>query len=338
MIIIYYIMNYINNICDLIRYQYIKNIQNRENKEKQKIILLGDGFFARGFLHNINYSKYDITQIYREKFINPQDLFYNLQRNKTYDKSYHFRDILQPKITKIQEEIKTLQINNNSTIINNKLYYYDYIVIGLGSQKSLGSWSNDINELSKMSDKKHIAIIGMGALGLELGLILNKNHKIDMFDMLNEDKILSYINPYYKNFILNSMKNKNINIYLEKMYNSAEYKHDKIIFCVGNKSNILTKSIQINDKLQSVEYNNMYIGGDCIDSMTYIKNAQCAYQQGVYVAKRLNGEIQDEKFEYISKGTSVNIDDKQILIQNHKSIPDNIYPDFMIKLYSFLFV
>ena len=211
-------------------------------------------------------------------------------------------------------------------------------MIGLGSQKSLSSWSDDINELSKMSDKKHIAIIGMGALGLELGLILNKNHKIDMFDMLNEDKILSYVNPYYKNFILNSMKNKNINIYLEKMYNSAEYKHDKIIFCVGNKSNILTKSIQINDKLQSIEYNNMYIGGDCIDSIKYIKNAQCAYQQGVYVAKRLNGEIQDEKFEYISKGISVNIDDKQILIQNHKFIPDNIYPDFMIKLYSFFFV
>ena len=120
--------------------------------------------------------------------------------------------------------------------------------------------------------------------------------------------------------------------------NKQDYNHDKVIYCVGNKCNNLTKNIKINDKLQMIEFNNVYIGGDCIDSVEYIKNAQCAYQQGVYVAKRLNhfsnNISNDEIFEYKSKGTSLNVGDKQILIQNHAIIPDGIYPDFFIKLYS----
>jgi len=334
-------MNYIHNIFDFIHIQY-----NQKQKEKKKVILLGDGFFARGFLHTINHSKFNIIQIYRDKFINPQDIFYNLQRNEIYTDCYHIRDLFQPKITKIQEDIQTLQINKNNSIINNKFYFHDYLVIGLGSQKSVKSWSEDINNISNINNlvnpeaynSKNIAIVGMGPVGLELGMILNKNHNVDMFDFLNEEKILSFVNPYYKRYILNSMKDKNMSIHLEQMYNSSNYNHDKVIFCVGNKSNILTKSIQINDKLQSIDYNNVYIGGDCVDSMKYIKNAQCAYQQGVYVAKRLNGTTCDEPFQYISKGISLNIDDKQILIQDHKFIPDGIYPDIMIKMYSFLFV
>jgi NADH dehydrogenase FAD-containing subunit len=332
-------MNYINNMCDLIRIQYNRyNLEKQENKKK--VILLGDGFFARGFLHTIDYSKYDITQIYKDKFINPQDIFYGMQRNKTYEDAYHFRDLFQKKITKIKEDINTMNIiNKNSVVINNKIHIYDYLVVGLGSHKSLKQWSGEINDLvNNLNIRKNIAIVGMGLVGLELGMILNKNHKIDMFDMLNEEKILSYVNSYHKEFILESMKNNNITINLEKMYNNKEYNHDKIIFCVGNKCNSLTKSIQINDKLQSVEFNNVYIGGDSVDSIKYIKNAQCAYQQGVYVAKRLNGTVNEENFHYESKGISLNVDDKQILVQDHKFIPNGIYPDFMIKMYSFLFV
>ena len=106
-------MNYIHNIFDFIHIQY-----NQKQKEKKKVILLGDGFFARGFLHTINHSKFNIIQIYRDKFINPQDIFYNLQRNEIYTDCYHIRDLFQPKITKIQEDIQTLQINKNNSIIN----------------------------------------------------------------------------------------------------------------------------------------------------------------------------------------------------------------------------
>jgi NADH dehydrogenase FAD-containing subunit len=332
-------MYFVHNLLNFIDNINIYGFNNKENKKR--VLLLGDGFFARGFLHEIDYAKYDITQIYRDEFINPQDIFYNLQRNKPNKENYHFRDFFQPKIKKIKEEIKSIQISDNSSIINNKLYRYDYLLVGLGSQKSLKSWSDEINnlidaDLNNIKNIKNIAIVGLGPVGLELGIILNKNYKIDMFDFLNHDKILSYVNPYYKKFILESMTNKNINIKLGGFYNSKDYNHDKVIFCVGTKCNNLTKNIKINNKLQMIGYNNVYIGGDCIDNLEYVKNAQCAYQQGVYVAKRLNGTANEQIFEYKSKGTSLNVGDKQILIQNHDIIPDGIYPDFLIRLYSVL--
>jgi NADH dehydrogenase FAD-containing subunit len=340
-------MYLVNFLLDKLELKY-NNINNNfkvdvDKQQKQSVLLLGDGFFARGFLHNINYSKYDITQIYRDEFINPQDIFYNLQRNDSYKGSFHFRDLFQPKIKKIKEDIKSLQIvNNKISMINNKLYSHDYLVVGLGSQKSLKSWADDMDNLFynninfNKKNKKNIAIVGLGPVGLELTMILNKNNNVDLFDCLNEEKILSYVKPYYKKFILESIKDKNINITLGGFYNKSEHNHDKIIYCIGNKCNDLTKNIKINGKLQMTPFNNIYIGGDCIDSNDYIKNAQCAYQQGVYVAKRLNmiTNVNDDAFEYKSTGLSLNIDDKRVLIQDHNIIPDGIYPDFIIKLYS----
>ena len=65
-----------------------------QTSKKENIVLLGDGFFARGFLHHINYNKFFITQIYRDDFINPQDLMYSLQRNIKYTTGFHFRDFI----------------------------------------------------------------------------------------------------------------------------------------------------------------------------------------------------------------------------------------------------
>jgi hypothetical protein len=62
----------------------LQSLSSKKNNYKQNVLLLGDGFFARGFLHTIDYNNYHITQIYRDEFINPQDIFYNLQRNKPY--------------------------------------------------------------------------------------------------------------------------------------------------------------------------------------------------------------------------------------------------------------
>jgi NADH dehydrogenase FAD-containing subunit len=90
--------------------------------------------------------------------------------------------------------------------------------------------------------------------------------------------------------------------------------------------------------MQSELYNNVYIGGDCINS-GYIKTAQVAYQQGAYVAKRLNGDIpKDQPFEYKPNGVLINIGNKKVIIEGHKIIPDGIYPDFVVKLYSLFFI
>jgi NADH dehydrogenase FAD-containing subunit len=313
------------------------------NNNKKNVILLGDGFFARGFLHTINRNKFNIFQIYRDSFINPQDMIYSLQRNETYDNSkiHHFRDFfykspdysLQLNIAKLEIEENKIKINDNPNP-----YSYDYLVIGLGTQKSLKDWSDEFNSFVNKKNL-NIGIVGMGPIGIELGFILSKYNKVDMFDMLPESKILAFANKQNKDYILNLLDKKNITKTYGEMYDKNKYTHDTAIFCVGARANSLTSNFKINKYLQHANYLNVYIGGDCINSMDYIKTAQMAYQQGIYVAKKLNGDIEETKeFEYKSNGYALNIGDNKILVEKHKYLTNGIYPDILIKLYSMFFI
>jgi NADH dehydrogenase FAD-containing subunit len=290
--------------------------------KKQKIILLGDGFFARGFLRYIDNNKYIITQIYRDEFINPQDIMYSLQHNTNY-KPLHLRDYFtKPADIKIKTNITELDISiSNKVKINDTFYNYNYLVIGLGANKSLYEWKNEINKINDINS--NISIIGMGPTGIELSCILSETKKINLFDMFSKETIFKN-----KENLLKILENKNIKMMFETKYNS-NYSKD-FIFCGGTKPNNLTINYKTNNYLQINE--NIYMGGDS-NNINYNKTAQVAYQQGVYVAKRLNGEI-DTEFNYNHNGTSLNIGNKKVLIENHNIIPDGIYPDIIIKIYS----
>lgn len=327
----------------------IKQKQKNQNPQKKQIILLGDGFFARGFLHTIDYNKYNITQIYREPFINPQNILYNLQNNNQKpdtENNIHFRDLItkfkaKNSLTKIKEEIKTLDINKSNVKINEEVYGFDYLVIGLGAQKSLKLWRDEIETMktNKVNLKtNNIAMIGIGPVGLELSMILSKYNKIDVYDGLSKDKLLSYVRPQTKDYLLNILEQNNVKLHLEQFYDKENNQHDKIILCIGSRPNILTSNLKVNDNLQMISNSNVYIGGDCANT-TYIKTAQMAYQQGEYIARQLNGEIEKtEKFEFKSSGISLNLPNQKVIIEGHPFLPDCIYPNWIIKLYSLFFI
>jgi NADH dehydrogenase FAD-containing subunit len=304
---------------------------------KQNVVLLGDGFFARGFLHNINFKKFNITQIYKDPFINPQDLMYCLQRNIKYTNCFHFRNLFINSVNSIQTNITDLQLVDNNTIkINTDVYNYDYLVVGLGSHKSLRYWADEFNELVEKKNLS-IGVVGMGPTGFELSTILSNRHKIDLFDMLQKDKILYYLSSRMKEKLLVLLDKYGINTTYGQMYNPKNYNHDKVFYCVGSRPNSLTSTFnKSNNFLQ--HSSNIYIGGDCANS-EFIKTGQMAYQQGAYVAKRLNGDIPIEQpFEYKCNGISLNIGEQKVLIEGHKYVPDGIYPDFVTRLYSMFFV
>ena len=307
-------------------------------KNKPRIVLLGDGFFARGFLHNINYNKFHITQIYKSPFINPQDMMYSLQRNIRYNPSsfIHLRDFFTRSVNqKIQMHIESLAINKikNIVTVNNQPFQYNHLVIGLGNQKTLEDWSYDINYLTTKS-RMMVGIVGMGPTGIEIGTILSKHSYITMFDMLTKNKVLEHLKMDTKDLIFDVLEKKDITTYFNKPYNPSEYNFDKVLFCGGGKPNNLVSALklEVNEYLQVNR--NIYMGGDCVDS-DLPKNAQVAYQQGAYVAKYLNGDIPYNKpFEFVSKGSAINIGDKKIIIEGHPILWDGVYPDFIMKLYS----
>jgi len=313
---------------------------NNEQKQntKPKIVLLGDGFFARGFLHNINFNKFHITQIYKDPFINPQDMMYSLQRNIKYEPKsvLHLRDFFTKSPNhKIQTNIESLEINHikNIATVNNQHFKYDHLVIGMGSHKTLNQWSNNINEFIN----KHqlmVAIVGMGPTGIEIGTILSKHSYITMFDMLTKNKVLEHLKMDTKDLIFDVLEKKDITTYFNKPYNPSEYNFDKVLFCGGSRPNSLIKDmgLVVNGYLQVNR--NIYSGGDCVDT-GFPKTAQVAYQQGAYVAKYLNGDIPYNKpFEFVSKGSAINIGDKKVIIEGHPILWDGVYPDFIMKLYS----
>jgi len=328
----------------MLRYQeilYKTQLTDNNQKEKENVLLLGDGFFARGFLHHINRNKFNITQIYKDEFINPQDLMYSLQRNKIFDKGFHFRDFFnKPADKKIKQDIKSMVLQNNcgnhNILINNNVFDYDHLVIGLGSQKTLADWKDNINSFV---GKKNIsiAVVGMGPTGYEFASIMAKNNVVNMFDMLPKEKVLNYVSPTNKECLLKLLEEKNIKTIYEKAFNPKDYLHNEFIMCVGTRPNNLTNLLKVDDFLMHSK--NVYIGGDCINNNKFIKTGQVAYQQGVYVAKRLNGDINSEEpFVYKHNGTSVNIGDKKVLIEGHTFLPEGIYPDFFVKFYSMMFV
>ncbi len=305
---------------------------------KKQVVLLGDGFFARGFLHHINYNKFFVTQIYKHSFINPQDIMYSLQRSIKYTKSLHFKDFFtrSPDV-KIQLDIKNIDfiknketIDTNQIVLNDNVYKYDYLVVGLGAAKSLYDWKEQINNLTDVKNKS-IGVVGMGPSGIEIGFIMSKNNKVDMFDMFTKDKVLTFMSQKHKDIILDKLDYKNISTTYGKAYNKSDYNHDMILFCGGTRQ-LFSEDIKVNKCLQY--NNNIYIGGDCVNT-SFPKTAQVAYQQGAYVAKKLNGEIpQDQEFIYKSNGSSINIGDNKVLIEGHKILPNGTYPDLIIKLYS----
>jgi NADH dehydrogenase FAD-containing subunit len=325
--------------------------------KKQSIVLLGDGFFARGFLHHIDYHKFHITQIYKDEFINPQDMMYNLDRNKKFDKSFHFRDLLYKKPdVKIKENITHMHISINNNINNNinivaiqqldpkghinNNYYFDYLVIGLGANKSLAKWKDELNEINNFNyntiNKKfniNIDIIGMGPVGLELTNILSQKFNITMYDILPKEKVFNYV--YNKELLFDLLDKKNVNLSFSEMYKNNNDNYN--IFCVGSRPNILTQKFKPVNKYLQID-KNIYMGGDCATS-DFIKTGQVAYQQGAYVAKRLNKQISLNKpFEYSHTGTSLHLGNKKVLIEGNQYLPDNVYPDFIIKMYSLFFI
>ncbi len=332
------------NFVTMLRYReifYEPKFVDSKKEKKQNVLLLGDGFFARGFMHNIDRNKFTITQIYKDEFINPQDLMYSLQRNKTFDKGFHIRDYFnKPADNKIKQEIKSMDIQNNcgnqSILINNINFEYDHLVIGLGGHKSISDWKDDINNFV---NKKNIsiAVVGMGPTGYEFASIMAKNNIINMFDMLPKDKVLNFISPKNKDFLLRLLEEKKIKTVYERPFNPKHYFHSEFLMCVGNKPNKLTNFLKVDDFL--MYGTNIYVGGDCVNNDKYQKTGQVAYQQGAYVAKRLNGEISlEEPFVYKHNGTVVNIGNKKVLIEGQNYLPDGLYPDFFVKFYSIMFV
>ncbi len=345
-------------------------------RKRQNVVLLGDGFFARGFLRHINQRKYHVTQIYRDAFINPQDMMYAFQSGKLFTDAWHFRDLftLGPDV-KVQKDIKELKLTSPGVCtINGTDVNFDHLVVGLGAAKSLTSWKDTINMLVKevndtrprtLSDELRgdypslIPVVGMGPTGVEIAHILSKARPVFLYDTQSMKDVIPYVSLHAKHRLL---RNWNITFNCNTAYKPLDPsgvhvcksgRHLTVtpqfanspILCVGTRPNPLTGDWAVSHSLMlcldegSGQLSaQVHVGGDCANTGWY-KTGQIAYQQGVYVAKKLNGEIPyNEPFRSWAKGVALQIGDNKAIIDGHPYVPNGEYPAFVIKLYSMFFV
>jgi NADH dehydrogenase FAD-containing subunit len=286
--------------------------------EKKNVYLLGQGWFAKGFLEYIDKSKYTVTNVYRNQFVNTPMLLQTIKSDTKLNTS----------ITKfvanadrcILDTVESIDLPRKhfSTVSGNKYSWEGgYLVCGLGSNTDVGKfWTEKISYLKNIKPKSNLCIVGAGPTGTELGFHLTDlGHKITLYDGMDIDKLYTFLTPDGKLKILNSLKDKSIELVPSKMFGLEDKpKFDDVIFAVGSRPNDLVSKWEVTPKLNLLGYSDVFIGGDCIgiqqnnDQLvkSYPKTAQVAYQQGMYVAKRLNNlKETNEDFVYVPKGIAL---------------------------------
>jgi NADH dehydrogenase FAD-containing subunit len=287
--------------------------ESNNPKPKKQIYLLGQGWFAKGFMEHIDKSKFSIINIYRFPFVNTPMLLSGISRNPSYSPIGKFRKLIDKEIC---DEITSIDLKSKQikTLKNTYTWTGGYLVCGLGSNTDIGRfWTEKINEIKKLTSGSNLCIVGAGPTGTELAFHLSDlGFKTTLYDGLPE--VYTFLTDESKDYILKHLKLNSIELHTNKMFaNSDKEKFDQVIFAVGSRSNDLTSQWKITPQLTLEGMNDVFVGGDCvgpqgIDGLVLPKNAQVAYQQGMYVAKKLNlidSNQQIDNFNFVSKGIAL---------------------------------
>lgn len=319
--------------------------------KKNKVLLIGAGWGALGFINNIDSLKYDVKVLSKNNnfLYTPQLANHSVNANvnnieKDLTKTF-FIDFFEEEVTDVNFEKKNVITNVNK-------HNYDYIIFAHGAVintfnvKGVNDYcaflktKKDSDELyskiDKLKENSKIAVIGCGLTGSELiGNLIDKNK----FNIIAIDGLKGPLQMFSENNInktINLWKNNNVemifNDFVKKInkdkiyFKNREVKYDLSIWCGGVKISPLSELV--NKKLGLVSrrgilvnpylnfYEKCFAIGDCADS-GYPPTAQNAYQQGKYLANRFNNDFKDGKvYDFSEKGKLCYIGDGNSIFEN----------------------
>lgn len=335
-----------SNVENILVPIFIKcNTFKNKNENKQNVVLLGQGWFAKGFMEHIDKYQYKITNIYRHEFVNTPMLLKTIKQDPATllvdqmasDNTNNFVNLID---NKIKDDIKEIDISNEIVITNKEKISWKngYLVCGLGSHTDIGTfWTNKINELRQLKKNQKICIVGIGLTGSELGFYLNDlKHNITIYDGLPD--VYTFLTLEGKKYILNRLKCCNINLFTNKMFSENDKQlFNHVIFAVGSRPNDLTSKWKLTPYLNLEGHSNIYSGGDgrsiedklqlqpslrlreasplCPSTSALPRNAQVAYEQGKYVALRLNSKKNNKEFKFENKGIAMYIGSNKYYVE-----------------------
>lgn len=210
------------------------------------------------------------------------------------------------------EEGKISEIKpEENTVVSEKEYSYDYLVLALGGEPIVPESFEDVNipysldEAWKLRNfEGSIAVIGSGYTGVEMAFeFAEKDLDVEIFDM--ETRPLPRFSEKISEKVLESMYREDIRFRGGKNIKSVEdgeiqYEDGKesfnhIILNIGIKENSIIQEsfedFQVNSGLNSVEYDNIFAVGDCNDV-----NPNTAHN-AIYEGKKVAENISKRDFE-----------------------------------------
>jgi NADH dehydrogenase FAD-containing subunit len=334
----------------------------RRNQPRQQVLLLGQGWFAKGFMENINHDKFSVCNISRTSFVNTPMILSTVQHDCDSASEIDFKTIFSTSASyssssssnniqhidrfrryfdeeHLNENIENINLQQEEVKTDKGRYSFagegKYLVCGMGSHMDNGIyWKKTIQQIkalpsfqnknTSMHDEdsshawKKICIIGAGLTGTELAFYLaDQDYQITLFDGLPLQKLYDYLSSDGKQYVLNRMQmNKKIDLITNQLFDRSTSSHyEMVIFATGSRPNGLTSQWKLTPRLRLLDHSRVYAGGDGISS-NFPRNAQVAYEQGKYVARLLNGEI-DEDFTFHSKGVAMYCGDSEYYTEVH---------------------
>ena len=321
--------------------------------QKDKIVVIGFGWASIGLLQHIDMNQYEIILISKDnKFVYTPLLAQNIKNN--YDLTIPISD-MNKSITFVQDKVETIDFQNKE-VVSKKNIPYQYLVFSHGSEVNtfdipgvdkysyfLKSYEDGMyikNRLKELPPDSTVAVIGCGLAGTEMIGTLSDMKKFNVFaidalerPLITFDKKLSekVITTWHKENI-HMMFNSLVKEVTEKTIEIKEQQpvsFDMVIWCGGIKMSIFSKKVNellhlnnprgipVNKYLNVEGQENLFAIGDCAFS-GQPPTAQVAYQQGMYLAKRLNGQLhQTEEFNVQDKGQICYIGNGQSVYQNN---------------------
>lgn len=315
------------------------NIEKDPNKKK--VILLGSGWFSKGFIDHIDRKKFQITNI-SETISNNKTLAIsktNVQCPKI--KYPHFDDV-----EYIDEHINEINLQTCTVATDKSMYDFsgNYLVCGLGSEKSQYSWNEDIEKILDNVPGK-IDVIGAGITGTELSFMLSDiGFRVNLFDMIDPYELM---NERIRIYIEKRQKGLLIDLKKHTKYEKSDGEQNNLMFNAINKNyNSLTRQWHINKYLSVDMHDNeghviqsfprVFAGGDCVklgnSDMQLNRTAQDAYAQGTYVAHHMNGYSLKQYYQK-AKFRSIYVGNNESMIYHDSHNSYIIVPQFIIDWY-----
>lgn len=328
-------------------------MKNEKNDYKEKITLVGFGWASIGFLQYINTNKYDVHLISDNlSFLYTPLLAQNVNKNRNLEihaKSMNKKfSIIQGKVNEVDFKNKIIkcdhfQDNFEHLIFSHGASVNTFNIPGVEKYTYFLKTAKDLEvlkeEIKKLKDGSHIVVIGCGLTGSELIGTLNDMNKFKITAIDALPRPLMMFDESLSNKALSLWKKQNVSAYFNSLVTKIEEKSlllksnnkinfDLAIWCGGIKENSLTlhvnkslnrsnnKGIQVNEYLEIDDNSKIYALGDCALTGNP-PTAQVAYQQGIYLAKKMNSGKND-KFVFENRGQIGYIGNYQSVFQNNQ--------------------